>query len=348
MTFTDDEDDDEVVVRTNRWFAGKKTVGLKGGASNNLDQSNPRLKLINNRGSDGTKNICFVNASIQLFRLTGYAHFLLAYMQPRLVNQVNAVNYKCCSALLSLYTEKSNRGRSAAIVRRLVSTQSHKKHLNNGSQQDASEFLDSLVGVIESECRAIEAFVAVQSSHWGNVQIRKVFLDNPPDGTCKKCGKFPSLMTEQIQSLKLTVPHSTLPVTLESIIAEYFSESTGHLNMKCSSCCPHEKEKVKCTQTGFCCRPAATHSHLILSPQFLFLHLLRFGNALEKVCTVVKMNEELDLPNGVIYEVIGAIVHQGTGIKSGHYLTFVKDSNNQWLKFDDAHVNVTKLQDIKD
>ena len=340
--------ENEVVIRTNRWFSGKRTVGLKGGASNDLEPSNPRLKLINNRGSEGTTNICFVNASIQLFRMTGYAQFLLTHMEPLLVGQVDTVNYKCCRALLSLYTESSNRGRSAANVRRLVSAWSLKRHLNNGSQQDASEFLDSLVNVVISECSAIEAFVAVQSSHWGNVQIRKVFLDNPPDGACKKCGKFPSLMADKFQSLKLTVPHSNLPVALESLIFEYFSESTENLNMKCSNCCPHEKEKVQCTQAGFCCRPAATRSHLILSPKFLFLHLLRFGNALEKVNTVVELNEELELPNGVIYEVIGALVHQGTGIACGHYLTFMKDSNGHWLKFDDTHINETKLEDIKD
>ena len=159
--------ENEVVIRTNRWFAGKRTVGLKGGVSNDLEPSNPRLKLINNRGSEGTTNICFVNASIQLFRKTGYAQFLLTHMEPLLVGQVDTVNYKCCRALLSLYTESSNRGRSAANVRRLVSARSLKRHLNNGSQQDASEFLDSLVNVVISECSAIEAFVAVQSSHWG-------------------------------------------------------------------------------------------------------------------------------------------------------------------------------------
>ena len=200
-----------------------------------------------------------------------------------------------------------------------------KPYLNNGSQQDAEEFLGSLVAMVSSELENCSAFSAVQSDHWGSEQIRRVFLDNPPDGSCKKCGQYPSSRVDEFLCLKLTIPVSASNVSLSSLIADYFSESTETIRMKCSNCCPHEKEKVVCTQTGFCSRPAATHSRLTKSPHFLFLQLLRFGNGFNgpKVTTLVKFEAELVLPNDVKYEVIGALNHRGRTLREGHYMLHI-------------------------
>ena len=181
---------------------------------------------------------------------------------------------------------------------------SGKHYLNNNTQQDAEEFLRCLVAMLNEELSSIPAFSVVHSNHWGTEQIRKKFLDNPPIGSCKKCGQFPSSREDEFLCLKLTIPTSALPVSLSSLVTDYFSESIESIHMKCSNCCPHEKDNVLCTQAGFCSRPAVTQSQLMKTPKFLFLQLLRFGNGYNgsKVTTLVKMEEELVMPNGDKYE----------------------------------------------
>ena len=330
----------------NRWFLGIKPIGLKGGANRILkQQAKMGIKLVNNR-NEGTRNICFVNSVVQLFRMTGFATFILTQLPP-LLDGHPISSYKGCRALLNLYSEQTARERSAAFIRKCVAQHSGKQFLNNGSQQDAEEFLGSLVAMVSAELANFNAFSTVQSNHWGSEQFRRVFLDNPPDGSCKKCGQYPSSRVDEFLSLKLTIPISALNVNLSSIIDDYFSESTETIRMKCTNCCPHEKEKVVCTQTGFCSRPAATHSQLTKSPKFLFLHLLRFGNGVNgpKVNTLVKFEDELVLPNGYKYEVLGALCHRGMTIRAGHYVTFIKSESDQWLLFDDTHIQSSSLDE---
>ena len=193
--------------------------------------------------------------------------------------------------------------------------------MNNGTQQDSEEFLRCLVAMVSSELATSAAFGAIDSSHYGSEKIRRVFLDNPPSGSCKKCSEYPSSRVDAFFCLKLTIPISASNVSLSSLIASYFSESTETIRMKCSSCCIHDKNIVVCTQTGFCSRPAATHSQLTKAPDFLFLQLLRFGNGPLKVTSLVRFEDELVLPNDEKYKVWGVLNHRGTTLKAGHYVT---------------------------
>ena len=326
-------------------FQEKKPIGLKGGAKGNPKHNKIGLKLINNR-SEGTGNICFVNSVIQLFRMTGYATFLLTQL-PALIESSPISSYKGCTALLNLYCEQTARERSAAFIRKCVAQHSGKPYLNNGTQQDAEEFLGSLVAMVTTELATCIAFSTVQSNHWGSEHIRRVFLDNPPTGSCKKCSQYPVSRVDEFLCLKLTIPISASTVSLTSLIANYFSESTESIRMKCSNCCPHEKNKVVCPQSGFCNRPAATHNQLMKAPHFLFLQLLRFGNGFNgpKVNTLVQFEAELILPNDDKYEVLGAINHRGTTLRAGHYVTYVKSETDQWLHFDDTHSQSSSLEE---
>ena len=340
------DDQNEGFVRTNRWFSGEKSIGLKGGADGKKSQQvNMGLRLINN-SNEGTRNICFVNVCLQMFRMTGFGIFLLTQLPAMLVGQPHS-SYKCSRAMLNLYSEKSSRERSAAVLRKHVANQSGKGYLNDGSQQDAEEFLTTLVDVVSGELSNHEAFFSVSANHWGSEQHRRVFLDNPADGSCKKCGQYPSSKVDDFLTLKLTVPISALTVSISSLIAEHFSESTETVRIKCTYCCPHEKQKVICSQTGFCSRPSATHNELTKSPKFLFIHLLRFSKGVNgsKVNTLISFRNELELPNNKKYEVLGAICHRGMTIKAGHYVTYLKSESKHWQLFDDTTIRSSSLEE---
>ena len=321
------------------------TGGLIGGASGSRKQTKMGIKLINNRSS-GTNNICFVNAVVQIFKCTGFTSFLMTDLCPLLSNQPPD-HMKGCRALVHLYSEQTARERSAVLVRKCVAQHSGKSYLNDGSQQDAEEFLSSLVAMISTELENYGGFSAVRSNHYGREQIKRVFLDNPSDGSCKKCGQFPSSTTEEFLSLKLTVPESALNVRIESLLEDYFSESTETIRMKCSNCCPHGKDNVVCPQTGFCSRPAALRNYLTKSPEYLFLQLLRFGNGLNgfKVLTLVKFEEEIVFPNGIKYKVLGTLCHRGLTVNAGHFVTYTKSENDNWLLFDDTNIQQCSMNE---
>ena len=103
----DDVGDRPFLQRKCGWF--HKRFGLKGGAPggpfNKSTQSS--LRLINNR-SQATRNICFTNAVVQLFKKTGYAS-LLRTQFPQFIAGKPASSYQGCKALYSLYSEQSNR-----------------------------------------------------------------------------------------------------------------------------------------------------------------------------------------------------------------------------------------------
>ena len=309
--------------------------GLRGGAGGGKVVAKQGLKLMNNTSSL-TQNICFVNSTVQLFRNTGYANFLMTEVAPS-INQEQSSGMKGCRALINLYSESSTRARSAAVLRKCVANHSGREYLCDGTQQDAEEFLRCMVEMISSELKNNIAFSSVVSNHWGEETTRRVFLDNPPDGSCKKCGQYPSSSSEEFMTLKLTVPVSGLETELESLLAATYSESTETVQMKCSNCCIHEQQSVLCTQTGFCSRPAALQKSLTKYPAYLFIQLLRFASSASgiKVSTHVKIGEEIVFSNGYKYEVLGFLNHKGRTVQAGHFVTFMKSDLGQWILFDD-------------
>ena len=132
--------------------------------------------------------------------------------------------------------------------------------------------------MLSEELSTSISFKNIQGEHWGEGQTRRIFLDNLPSGTCKSCDQYPESRKQPFLCMKLTIPKSTASICHSSLIQSHYSESPDIVKMKCSNCCPHDKEGIECTQTGMCSRPAVTHMHLTKAPQFLFVQLLRFGN----------------------------------------------------------------------
>ena len=176
-------------------------------------------------------------------------------------------------------------------------------------------------------------------------QIRRVFVDNPPTGTCKKCGHYPSSREDSFLCLKLTIPESNGGVHLSSLIDDYFSESVGNVKMKCSFCCEHEQMKVPCPQTGFCGRQAVTRHELSKTPKYLFIQLLRFRHDTGvKVMTHVKVATRLKLPNNANYEPVAFLNHKGFIKTAGHYVVYIKNESGQWILFDDINITPASFE----
>lgn len=48
------------------------------------------------------------------------------------------------------------------------------------------------------------------------------------------------------------------------------------------------------------------------------------------------------------YELVGVITHQGRSSESGHYVGWVQDKGDKWLKYDDDYVTPQTVQNILD
>ena len=201
-----------------------------------------------------------------------------------------------------------------------------------------------------NELNEWDLFRNMQSQHMGVEKVKRKFLDNA-SGVCSRCGEFPSSQDQEFLSLKLIVPYSELPIDLVSLIFNYFSEDPEVVKIKCTNCCVHENPpdglKVPCPQEGFCSRPSVSCCELIHAPQFLFLHLLRFGLGHNgpKVQTLVKFASEVMISNGEKYEVVATINHWGNALKSGHFVTYLKNESGQWWLLDDTNSKCSSLQE---
>ena len=82
------------------------------------------------------------------------------------------------------------------IFLRLTAEKSKKRYLSSGTQQDAEEFLRSLLDVLEAELEGHENFKKVMGELIGKEREHKKFM-NSPSGRCLVCNNFPSLVEQE-------------------------------------------------------------------------------------------------------------------------------------------------------
>ena len=129
------------------------------------------------------------------------------------------------------------------------------------------EFLRILLLELEREIQDDDGlFSTIIHGFWGKeVSVRK-YVDTQ-DGKCNKCQLYPSVKEENFLTVKLKVPESNLSIQLSSLIANYYSESSDQMMLRCGNCCNHT---TGCPQTGNCkSHNAVTQLRMSRSPKFL-------------------------------------------------------------------------------
>ena len=61
--------------------------------------------------------------------------------------------------------------------------------------------------------------------------------------------------------------------------------------------------------------------------------------------TLVKLETELILNNGVEYEVKAIVSHWGNTIREGHYVSYLKNETGQWWLLNDSSATLTSLSE---
>ena len=105
------------------------------------------------------------------------------------------------------------------------------------------------------------------------------------------------------------------------------------LRLKCSDCCPHP---TNCPKTNSCkLKIAVDHRVLSSTPDFLIVQLLRFKNFTNiKTDTIVIPEENLTLPDGDRFRLVGIGDHLGYLIENGHYAASVQ-IGHKWPRCND-------------
>ena len=106
------------------------------------------LKLVNNTSYEAEKNLCFVNASLQLlYSIPGVRHFF-----QKKEYRLNYTERLAVSDEISRIFKTEGRFRtSAAELRRLTGQYHRRVDLTNGSQQDLEEYTGLLLELVERE-----------------------------------------------------------------------------------------------------------------------------------------------------------------------------------------------------
>ena len=261
-----------------------------------------KMKLVNNTNLVSEKNLCFVNTALQLLNCVPRMNTFFKMREYRLPNE-QTKQMRVSEEVTRLFNTAGNFTSSAAELRRLVATKSGRHYLKDGSQQDAIEFLVTLLQEVENEISLLnwEAKTVIQE-FWGIEKVEKKFLSNT-DGICRKCKSRPREEVEKIQVLSLDIPDTSRVTTLRGVLENYFSENSDEAKMKCN-CCTH---KTNCPETGVC-KPKGfvSRNMLVKSPDILLVQINRCSNLSgNKITTTVWPDDTLKLPNGEKFKLCG-------------------------------------------
>ena len=176
-----------------------------------------KMKLVNNTNLVSEKNLCFVNTALQLLNCVPRMNTFFKMREYRLPNE-QTKQMRVSEEVTRLFNTAGNFTSSAAELRRLVATKSGRHYLKDGSQQDAIEFLVTLLQEVENEISLLnwEAKTVIQE-FWGIEKVEKKFLSNA-DGICRKCKSRPREEVEKIQVLSLDIPDTSRVTTLRGVL----------------------------------------------------------------------------------------------------------------------------------
>ena len=321
--------------------------GLKGGMDQHQESTNnwPTRNIVTESVEDQIKFVntgtdCFVNSSLQFFRKMGFMAFLKRELLPVMAH-LNDQDYTLSKMLVNLFSDTTRQPVETSMIRSLVAIESRKPDLDRGTQEDAEEFLRSLIEIISKEFNKSLSFGDIKEKHCGSEKRTKIFLDNP-SGSCRGCDQYSTSEEMTFFFLKLRIPSSQSSISISSLIDSYFSEGTERLRMKCSTCCVHQQNGIPCPQTGFCNREAVNKTELIKAPEYLCVQLIRYDD-FGKVITEVNIEEVLIFNNNS-YEPICLLNHIGTQRDQGHYVTHSKTDSGKWMLYDDNDIYLSSLK----
>ena len=114
---------------------------------------------------------------------------------------------------------------TACRLRDLVSQSTGDIRFNRGTQEDSSEFLTTLLSVLQAELANCHAASMILKKFWGREKTVRKFTCRR-EGYCPTCGHLPRTEEQDIQFVKLSVPHQET-VELSQLLVDYQSPAAS-------------------------------------------------------------------------------------------------------------------------
>ena len=188
-------------------------MSLKQQEGNITQQRTMRLCLRNYRNS------CFINSSIQLLYSIRDVRNLFT---TGLIG--SPAEHPVTGELGRLFREAGQVVNSACRLRYLVAQSTGDFRFNQGSEEDSSEFLTTLLGVLQAELSNYPIASQLLNNFWGREKTDRKFTCR--DGFCQTCGHLPPAEEQNFQFLKLAVPQQET-VELSQLLVSYQSPTSS-------------------------------------------------------------------------------------------------------------------------
>uniref|UniRef100_A0A1I7ZUE8 Ubiquitin carboxyl-terminal hydrolase 36 n=1 Tax=Steinernema glaseri TaxID=37863 RepID=A0A1I7ZUE8_9BILA len=221
-------------------------------------------------------------------------------------------------------------------------------HHWNGNQEDAHETLCLLLDSLEPPMpprkpnipTSLPPMIAQKKTSNAIEQIFGGTFRNRIK--CRNCSAF-TIGYERIRELNLSMHqrlkgNNGVPVRLTTLLQDHFVKDViDEFN------CPHCKQKS----------PAYRFTRILRPPSVLIIQLKRFDCFGRKIRYPVQAEMTLDMGPYVVplseqqqpvhYALSGNIVHYGSSLDYGHYITVTRGIDNQWYMFDDDNRERVKM-----
>ncbi|KAF8117780.1 hypothetical protein N665_0008s0125 [Sinapis alba] len=287
-------------------------------------------------------NNCFANVVFQCLMFTPP---LTTYFLQRHHSRACPNKEQCFTCGFENLVLKATEGKSSLSPNGLLSQlQNIGISLGNGKQEDAHEFLRFVVDTMQSVC--------IKASEYDMPKTRKLedttLIGLTFGGYLRskiKCMKCQEKSERREKMMDLTVEIDGDISTLEDALRRFTRTELldGENKYKCGRCKSYEraKKKLKITEP----------------PNVLTIALKRFQSGkFGKLNKLVRFPETLDLAPYVSggnekshdYKLYGVIVHLDimNAAFSGHYVCYIRNSQNKWYKADDNTVGTSDVERV--
>jgi len=209
-----------------------------------------------------------------------------------------------------------------------------------GDQHDANEFLEAILNQISLEKHNEQVRILPNNINNGNE--KKTTITQNLNGiltnktTCDTCMYHYSTPANFISLDILTDKRSIRENIRDLRNPELLSERFGNAYF-CNHCAKHtEATRVPFIQQW---------------PEVLIIKLMRFSfnkrsNRANRVNKVIEFDSTLEISNNINYVLYAVTCHKGTSDR-GHYISYKRHKNNNWLFCDDHNISLVSFSNVQ-